>query len=115
MSVLTESTMNAGWTPLMWAACNGHDDHVKLLLAESRVDINARDHHGITALREKFDGKCQRQEQSTSGCHTKFRWTVSIHWGSTDASVFEDYRLYDNSKVIMHTHTCRRCEVNIWS
>lgn len=38
-----------GWTPLHFAAFNGHKDVVELLLA-SRADVNAKDNEGYTPL-----------------------------------------------------------------
>ncbi len=38
-----DSKDNDGWTPLTYAAANGHDAVVKLLLATKKVDINAKD------------------------------------------------------------------------
>ncbi len=39
-----------GWTPLMRAAFEGRTDTVRRLLAEPRVQINARDYNGATVL-----------------------------------------------------------------
>ena len=39
-----------GWTPLM-AATAHHDYEIAKTLAERGADVNAKDHHGYTALR----------------------------------------------------------------
>ena len=37
-------------TCLMWAAENGHEAVVRLLLEKEDVDINAKDNEGMTSL-----------------------------------------------------------------
>ncbi|KAK0756392.1 hypothetical protein N5P37_011044 [Trichoderma harzianum] len=44
-----ESDDKNGWTPLWWAAKNGHEDVIKLLLAAG-ANINIKDKHGQTLL-----------------------------------------------------------------
>ncbi|KAF3074334.1 Ankyrin repeat domain-containing protein 50 [Trichoderma lentiforme] len=44
-----ESEDKNGWTPLWWAAKNGHEDVIKLLLAAG-ANINIKDKHGQTLL-----------------------------------------------------------------
>ena len=39
-----------GWTPLLWAAHNGHKAVVQLLLAIGKVNIDAKDESGRTPL-----------------------------------------------------------------
>lgn len=39
-----------GRSPLYWAARNGHDATLKLLLATDKVNVNSKDKHGRTAL-----------------------------------------------------------------
>ena len=39
-----------GQTPLSWAARNGHEAIIKLLLETNRIDVNSRDKHNRTAL-----------------------------------------------------------------
>ena len=39
-----------GWTPLWWAAKNGHEAVVKLLLTNDGVNVNSKDNHGWTLL-----------------------------------------------------------------
>jgi serine/threonine-protein phosphatase 6 regulatory ankyrin repeat subunit B len=38
-----------GWTPIIWAAANGHADVVRILLA-SKADKNSKDRGGVSAL-----------------------------------------------------------------
>jgi ankyrin repeat protein len=39
-----------GQTPLSWAACNGHEAIVKLLLATGKAEIDSKDKNGRTPL-----------------------------------------------------------------
>ncbi|PVH68556.1 ankyrin, partial [Cadophora sp. DSE1049] len=39
-----------GWTPLWWAARNGHEAIVKLLLETGKVEVDAKDEDGRTPL-----------------------------------------------------------------
>ncbi len=41
---------NDGWTPLTWAAWNGHDECVRLLLAAPGIDVNKATNDGYTPL-----------------------------------------------------------------
>ncbi|GFG20511.1 hypothetical protein IFM5058_10654 [Aspergillus udagawae] len=41
---------NDGWTPLVWAAANGHEEMVKLLLARGQADQDSKDNGGWTPL-----------------------------------------------------------------
>ncbi|KAH6712997.1 hypothetical protein BKA61DRAFT_633142 [Leptodontidium sp. MPI-SDFR-AT-0119] len=49
-SIDVNSKDKDGWTPLIWAAQNGHEAVVKLLLATEGVDINSKDKDGRTPL-----------------------------------------------------------------
>jgi ankyrin repeat protein len=44
-----------GETALMWAATNGHEPAVKLLV-KAKANVNARDQHGFTALMQASQG-----------------------------------------------------------
>jgi ankyrin repeat protein len=39
-----------GWAPLLWAAKNGHEAIVKLLLDTGKVKVDSRDYDGRTSL-----------------------------------------------------------------
>lgn len=41
---------NSGRTPLLWAAKNGNDVVMKLLLNTGKVDVDSKDHSGQTPL-----------------------------------------------------------------
>ncbi|KAF4175669.1 hypothetical protein CNMCM7927_004678 [Aspergillus lentulus] len=41
---------NGGWTPLVWAAANGHEEMVKLLLARGQADPDSKDNGRQTPL-----------------------------------------------------------------
>ena len=47
---------NEGKTPLMWAAQNGEEDAVRLLIKRDGVDIGATDNEGETALSLAVEG-----------------------------------------------------------
>jgi ankyrin repeat protein len=45
-----DSRDNDGQTPLSWAARNGHEAVVKLLVETGKADVDSRDNYGQTLL-----------------------------------------------------------------
>jgi ankyrin repeat protein len=62
-----------GWTPLHWAAADGHKSVAELLLAHG-ADVRARDNRGETPL-HKSAGNCD----TVGNCGT-----VRMHWAAAD-------------------------------
>ncbi|MDO5567232.1 MAG: ankyrin repeat domain-containing protein [Planctomycetia bacterium] len=58
-SAAVDAKQDDGWTPLHWAAKNGHVDAIKTLTAAG-ADVNAKDNNGATPLSVAKDEATQK-------------------------------------------------------